>query len=414
MVSRRSVLRGAGAALGGFSAAVLGGSVRRELTGPPSQRLEDASDAAGQLDVANADYYVAPDGSDDNQGTESNPLASVDAAVSAVESGETVIVEGGVYERSEPVIVEGLSGSDGDPITIAGRPGENPIFSFEGPYPGGWNYHRGMEFRDVEYLVVRNLTVRNSPSLGVQVLGQSSDNVFRNVAVLNNNLAGFGVYEGSSENVLMNVVAAYNYDRQNGGNNADGIQFSNAGGNVIVGAKTFENSDDGVDLWGSRDVRVARCRSWGNGRGENGNGNGFKLGGGRGETGEHFVARNVAFGNRSHGFTHNGATLPIEVYNNTAWNNALNFSFFDGPHVLANNISSQAQNRFGNAVDGRANTWNLDIDDPGFASFDPTSDRFLHLMAGSPCIGAGYPVEELAFSELPPDIGAFEYDGSSS
>lgn len=352
-------------------------------------------------------YYVSPSGDDSNPGTQERPLATVESAAASVAPGDTIYLRGGTYNRTDTVEISSIHGSKNAQITLAGYPGERPVFSFDGPRPGGWNAPGGIEFTNVRFWSVRNLTVRNSRFIGFRVASRSRNNEFENVRVYNNNLIGFAVQDRSSNNVIRNLVSANNFDPQNGGADADGMAVKNSDGNTIVNCKFYYNSDDGLDLWQSRSAEVRNCLSWDNGRGENGDGNGFKLGGTQ-KAGGHRVVRNLSFTNRRAGFNDNSASIPIEVYNNTAWSNSSNYQFFSANHELVNNISHDGSVRLESPVNHHDNTWNLGIEKPEFASYYPNSERFLRLSEGSPCIDSGVDVG-LKYTGDAPDLGAYEY-----
>lgn len=416
---RRRFLTKVGAGLGG--AALLTGGVAvgtRQLRGGGAETALGPSRQAGATDpegtATDAEtpggagtYFVSPDGNDSNPGTRDRPFRTLATAVDAVNPGETVLLRGGIYERRDSVVVSGLAGEPGSRITIAGHPGERPVFRFDGPVPGGEDADGGLVFSDVQHLTVSNLVVRDSPHVGVRVTSSSTDNRFENLTAIHNNLAGFGVYGASSHNLLKDLVGANNYDPQGGGSNADGLQFSNTVGNTVLNGRFYFNSDDGLDLWASRDFEVRNCVSWANGRGEDGGGNGFKLGGDD-TSGGHTVARNVAFQNRSIGFMYNSATIPIDVFNNTAWRNDTNYWFDTVDHHLVNNISSHGEVSTGPAVEEDRNSWNLGIENPEFTSYDPRGERFLHLPRDSPCIDAGRDVG-VEYAGEAPDLGAYEF-----
>ncbi|MFO7947663.1 MAG: right-handed parallel beta-helix repeat-containing protein, partial [Armatimonadota bacterium] len=64
--------------------------------------------------VHSADYFVAPDGSDDNPGTEAAPWQTIAKANAAVKAGDTVNVLPGEYTDQ---IAPEASGDEGAPIT---------------------------------------------------------------------------------------------------------------------------------------------------------------------------------------------------------------------------------------------------------------------------------------------------------
>lgn len=88
---------------------------------------------------ANAQFYIAPNGSDHSSGTEREPLATLSGARNAVRkyklehavsSTITVIIKGGMYEMAEPLV---LSPEDGGtskyPVVYKAENGAAPIFS---------------------------------------------------------------------------------------------------------------------------------------------------------------------------------------------------------------------------------------------------------------------------------------------
>lgn len=414
-MERRQFLRGLVAGAGVLGAFTVGYGVREYTTDAPSREpepLRTAPNSTERSDVrpASATYVVSPDGDDSNAGTADSPFRSVERAVADVQPGETVFLREGTYRRDSSVDVRGVHGEPEERIVLAAHPDRRATFRFDGPVPGGWDSDGGLRFADVSHLSVRNVDVRNSPAFGLALTDGSTNTLVENVRAYNNNLAGLGIYQGSSNNVVRNVASANNYDPQNDGQNADGIIVARSRDNAVLNGWFYYNSDDGVDLWSSTGITVRRCVSWNNGRDE-GDGNGFKLGG-DGESGDHDVVRNVAYHNRAIGFDYNSADVPMRVYHNTAWRNRYNFSFYDADHRIANNISHEGDLDIGQAVTTDHNTWGLGIENPEFASYNPAGDRYLHLASTSPCIDAGTPLDG-EFAVANPDLGAYEYDGSA-
>src|SRR5690554_4391296 len=139
----------------------------------------------------------------------------------------------------------------------------------------------------------------------------------------------------------------------------------------------YETSDDGFDLWGATDSVIEHSVAHNNGRGNTGNGNGFKLSSRRIDSGN-IVRFNVAYENRAHNFTDNDGGGLI-VYNNTSWS-AGEYGFVvrgrEGRDVseVLNNISYEDRDGVlidiesdgGEAPRSENNSWDLDIEDPLF------------------------------------------------
>jgi len=69
-------------------------------------------------------YYVSTKGSDENPGSEAEPLRTIQKAADTARAGDTIPVRGGVY--SEHVVLR-FSGQDGKPIVLKSYPGERPV-----------------------------------------------------------------------------------------------------------------------------------------------------------------------------------------------------------------------------------------------------------------------------------------------
>ncbi len=97
--------------------------------------------------------YIAPNGSDKNNGTKSSPLATVAGARDRIreikdasglpEGGVTVYIRGGAYRITETVhFGEADSGDVSAPVSYTAYPGETPVFT-------GGSYIKGRDFTNV-------------------------------------------------------------------------------------------------------------------------------------------------------------------------------------------------------------------------------------------------------------------------
>src|SRR5690554_63798 len=86
----------------------------------------------------NVEFFVSPDGSDDNAGTASAPFGSLGKARDAVReelqatSGKaiSVTVKGGTYYLDAPVIFTSEdSGTESHPVVYRAAAGEDPVFT---------------------------------------------------------------------------------------------------------------------------------------------------------------------------------------------------------------------------------------------------------------------------------------------
>ncbi|WP_055632153.1 right-handed parallel beta-helix repeat-containing protein, partial [Streptomyces griseoruber] len=235
------------------------------------------------------------------------------------------------------------------------------------------------------YWTVQNLTFQNSPAQGF-VVTSSTGGVFRNLVTANNGDSGFTLRgDDTVGNLVQNLDSHGNYDASGHGQNADGIavKFGSGSGNRITGARLYNNSDDGLDLWQfSTSVTIEHSWAFGNGRNRwgdsafEGNGNGFKLGGG-GVAVAHVVNNNAAWDNTLNGFTENSNTGAIVLNRNTAYSNAAaGFYFATGKARLARNLAVRNKgglSKLGSSAVSAANNWDSGVTAPKFVSTDASS-----------------------------------------
>lgn len=236
-----------------------------------------------------------------------------------------------------------------------------------------------------DYWTVQNLTFQNSPAQGF-VVTSSVGGIFKNLVTASNGDSGFTLRgDGTTDNLVQNLDSYLNYDPAGHGQNADGIaiKFGSGTGNRITGARLYNNADDGLDLWQfSTPVTIEHSWAFGNGKNRwndsafEGNGNGFKLGGG-GASVAHVVNNNAAWDNNLHGFTENSNTGAIVLNRNTAYANAqTGFYFATGKARLARNLAVSNKvglSKLGSATVSAANNWDSGVSTPAFKSKDATT-----------------------------------------
>lgn len=372
--------------------------------------------------VPEADYFVSPSGDDRNDGRSiDRPFRTIEKAASVVRPGDVVLLRGGIYNEYNVAGSWHRSGEEGAPITFMSYPGERAIVDGSHLERSVWSTNPSapelIRIVGLDWYVFDGIVFRNSIGRGLALEG--SHHVVRNVVAHSNH--GDGIFLAGDHNLVEDSTSFDNYSRSNGGDSADGIKIDHGTGNVIRRFLAFENSDDGIDLWATTDTLVEYSAAYRNGRGQTGNGVGFKLGSAGISSGN--IARfNVAFDNRAHNFSDNGAG-GLQIYNNTSLE-AGQFGFVVRGRggiersLVANNISFRdtlgvlldVQTEGGLRPDSRNNSWDLGIVDPRFASTDPTSPEFLRLRSDSPVIDAGIDLGQ-PYMGPAPDLGAFESFG---
>lgn len=354
-----------------------------------SGTVTDGQAGAAAVTPQPLDLIVATDGEDDAPGTEAEPT-TLSAALTRVGAGHTVYLRAGTYKLDEQLTIAATnSGTKDQPKRLWALEETRPVLDFSGEPYGKDSNPRGLQING-DYWHVKGLTVQGAADNGIYVAG--NDNVIENCVLHGNRDTGLQIgRSGSSEatiadwpsnNLILNCESYDNYDAPPGsGENADGFaaKLTVGPGNVFRGCVAHNNSDDGWDLYTKSDtgpigpVTIDRCIAYHNGTltdgttHENGDRNGFKLGGERIAV-AHVVTRSVAFGNGKDGFTWNSNPGAIRLSNNLSFDNTTsNYRFGDNSTttaaVFTNNVSfwtdagdAQSDKTVGSDADG-SNAW---------------------------------------------------------
>ncbi|WP_435059022.1 right-handed parallel beta-helix repeat-containing protein [Streptomyces sp. bgisy060] len=292
--------------------------------------------------------------------------AALEKAFAEAGPGTTIRLRAGTY-RPTRTLKSQADGTATRRITVSAYGTEKAVVDGSKLPKGQWLVAIGGD-----HWTLSNLTFRNSPAQGV-VVTSSTGGVFENLVTHDNGDSGFTLRgDDTNDNLIENLDSYRNYDPAHHGQNADGlaIKFGSGSNNKVVAARLFDNADDGLDLWQwASPVRIERTWAYGNGVNRwkdpafEGNGNGFKLGGG-GASAAHVVTGNAAWHNTAHGFTENSNPGALRLHANTAYaNGADGYFFLTSPSRLSRNLAvhnTRATAKIGSRVVSAANTWDTD------------------------------------------------------
>ena len=426
-------------------------------------------------------YYASPNGNGD--GSFNNPC-SFSAGLGLLQNpGDTLYLFSGRYDLLTTNI-QNLNGTAANRIVISGYEGINR----SGKYAAILDFRqtaygkRGLQVQNTcTYIHIKNLTLRYSGKNNL--INYGSYNLFENLDIYGSADTGCQMKNGGN-NIIKNVDSHDNFDYEtmsgstaNFGGNADGFadkQFT-GDGNHYIGCRAWNNSDDGWDFFqrvSNSNTIIENCICFTNGKpyydmrnhpratgvdqswfdskvgttvtdryGQTvtitlakypcqGNGNGFKMGGGYTDH-KLLVHHCLAVGNYARGFDQNNNDGTMWLYNNSAYANAYNYGFTTayGVNTIQNCISFASQNndsyRAKNVVTIDHNTWNngFSVSTADFRSLDTTlilaprngngdlpDNDFMRLTEGSGLIDAGIDVN-LGYNGYAPDLGFYEAAG---
>ena len=433
-------------------------------SGDPATSIQDATWQAGAVVISNSTYYVSPTGNDSNTGSITSPWATLTKAWGYVSPGDVIYMRGGTYSFSTIQTLNAKSGTAGNYISILPYPGEQPILTRAVTITGGTWPMALVRLTNSDYVHIKGIEItgfEQDTALASICSGLSlyrSDNCIIEQVSSHHNGHGILVYESGNTQILY-CDTHHNYDPidplgTDPYGDGDGLEVTDMGEGtwtIIRGHRSWNNSDDGIDLWDSqKGVTVEGCWTWNNGYQEDGiteggDGNGIKLGRlgsgiDRYTTHLRTIRNNVSFNNRQTGFNQNDTRCIIHLYNNTAFANPYGYHLFTmgtAVNQVRNNISfSNTSNGTFHSYDavtnntflytGATNTaYSLNYLD--FISIDTTGARnarqedgrlplirFMHLAYGSDLINAGasgtvtLDADEAVRDALI-DIGAYEY-----
>lgn len=411
-----------------------------------------------------ADFFVAPNGSDDAPGSMEKPFATVQRAQQAVAPGDTVYIRSGVYRMQESQIAQrkknfayitllDKSGAPGKLITYRAYGDEKPVFDCSQVKPEGFRV-------DAFYLTGAWLHLQGIEVTGVQVTikehtqsicfeSDGSHNILERLSMHDGQAIGI-YHRHGSDNLFLNCDAWNNWDYTSEGGrggNVDGFGChpdKGSTGNVFRGCRAWFNSDDGYDCINSHEsVTFENCWAFNNGFSPQlkrlADGNGFK-GGGYGATPvaklpnpipRHTIRFCVAVGNKANGFYGNHHIGGSDWYNNIAYRNGTNFNMLgrlpdnttdiDGyGHKLRNNLAYKAIgkeiDRFDRAkCDSANNSFDseLKISDADFLSLDESELTRPRQPNGElPSIAFLHPSPQSVIKDKGVDIG-FPFQGAA-
>jgi hypothetical protein len=351
------------------------------------------------------DLYVSPNGGSElsADGSKEKPYAYM-TGIAHLHQGHTMFLLAGTYKSSVPLKADYTT--DYYPATCEEeRKTVTPYFDENGKEAEVRfdfssmlfdSSNRGITF-NTDYWTFQDCEVYGAGDNGVYVGGNHI--IIQNLNIHDNQDSGLQIGRWSSSknsidqwpsyNLIKNCTSHDNHDPT--GEDSDGFacKLTTGVGNVFDGCISYNNVDDGWDLYAKADsgpigpVMLQNCVSFNNGITSygvgtaNSDGNGFKLGG-EGIAVAHKVINCVAFNNLATGFTDNSNPGTIDIENCTSFNNgtrdfdANNFDMCRDASTSVNyykNLLSFCYGTVTSPIDGTVRTANSKDQFRGTASY---------------------------------------------
>ncbi|MBR3630531.1 MAG: hypothetical protein IKN55_08700, partial [Oscillospiraceae bacterium] len=316
---------------------------QQQPTEPQQQPTEPQQQPTQPADAPVVDYvqviYASPDGTGSGK-TVQDPT-NVSDAISKVPAGGIIYLLEGKYSFTQTILIDqNNSGAAGKYKTMSAYNGADVVFDFTGQAVS--SSARGIVL-DGSYWHFYGFEITQAGDNGMLLSG--NNNIIEMMVFNDNEDTGLQISryrtdasklaDWPSNNLIKNCTSRNNCDEATM-ENADGFaaKLTCGEGNVFDGCISYNNSDDGWDLYAKTEtgpigvVTIRNCIAFRNGFTEDGrgygnaDGNGFKLGGGGVGT-RHVVENCLAFENLNCGFTDNNNPEFGDLKNCTAYNNGI-------------------------------------------------------------------------------------------
>ena len=194
-------------------------------------------------------FYVDPNGSDENDGSQAAPWSTIQHAVDNITPGDTILVQSGIYAGAR---IE-QSGTADLWNTLQASPGASVLINAPGPN----NRHESnLEIETwegeeiVAFWVIQGLEVANAPYWGIDVRGNEM-NHSHNFIIQNNRVHDNGLDSGKTGIFFAFVDDVIVENNDSFGNGEHGVYLSNSGDRFVVrGNQLHENNNCGLHING--------------------------------------------------------------------------------------------------------------------------------------------------------------------
>ena len=217
-------------------------------------------------------WIAAPDGKPEGEGTLESPL-DIRSAIEGLHSGDSLLLRGGRYDLSEGLVVRTSGTADSNTYIgtwrLSGRTDANrevAVLDFRSQP----HFRNGVTLKG-EHIHISGISICYAGYKGL--LNEGSFNIMENLDVYGNCDTGIQ-QKGGHSNLIIGCDSHDNFDYMTGtldaadwGGNADGFadkQYTGSPGNTYIRCRAWNNSDDGWDFYqrtgGTTLIKDCECR----------------------------------------------------------------------------------------------------------------------------------------------------------
>lgn len=355
--------------------------------------------------ATSGDKYVDASVSSSGDGNSlANAYKTLQEGLSAVSSGQRLIVKGATYNISSTI---NRAASWASTVEVFAYGDDRPVLNFSGL--GSTSYAINFTGANEHW---KGFEVQNTPIHALRFTGSNykiEDFIVHDACLqATDSYSAFYIFGSAATNNLVQDSIAYRIGPASatGTNVCDVLTATTTGGagNYTTGHKFVRclgsnGPDDVFDLFLARNTQIidsvaAYAGIHHSAGSQGGDGNGFKLGGSKsgGTGGGNTLKGSLAIYANVTGITVNGADPHLVILNNTAVENSRGFildpTSTDEPHIAKNNLSTDNPTynlSKTEPINDSFNSWNLSITNGGYVA----ASKDWSLDAGSAAIGAG-------------------------
>jgi parallel beta-helix repeat protein len=237
---------------------------------PRPRSTASTQTATTTLTPTAAGLYVSTAGSDQNSGTISRPLRTLQRAAARAGAGSTVWIRGGTYAGFE-VTRGGITFAGyGTEVVVIAAGARDDAVQFTGVHGGGLRrvivqgsavqYGSGVKINDSVGVSVLNSTIRNNRTFGIVIVRSSGVRISGNK--ITGNADGIEERYAGNGTVISNNRIYGNTKAVDSGRGMEGINFYKSTGAISISGNLLWNNGTHFEVYGASNLTFSANVTW--------------------------------------------------------------------------------------------------------------------------------------------------------